>query len=329
MGPEATTLPFTLFSVTVDLPYTAPPGDTDGNLTILGGVEVGGIYDPTVQDFLGSAPFNVNVVSTPEPSTFAMMAAAMLAGIGFLLHKRRKPLAPNLGAIRKMNVRTVQSLSILLALAAVDAHANLLTNGSFDIPAAPAGSFTDYNPGDTGLTGWTIVGNPGTDVATFSTLTVFSGVSYVAEDGPNYLRLTGDGSNSDTEGVAQTIATNIGDSYTLTFWVGNVDDLPFDGVTSTVDVSANGTSLGAFTNMCTACTTTQSWQLFTTTFIATSNSTPLQFLNGDSANDNSNGLDNVSIVDNGPATSTPEPATFALALAGLAILSSCARRRKK
>ena len=42
VGPEATTLPFALFSVTVDLPYTVPPGDTNGNLTILGGVEIGG-----------------------------------------------------------------------------------------------------------------------------------------------------------------------------------------------------------------------------------------------------------------------------------------------
>ncbi len=81
---------FPLFSVTVDLPYNAPPGIQTGTLTILGGVEVGGTYDPTVQDFLGSAPFNVNVVSTPEPSTFAMMAPAILAGIGLLAHKRKK-----------------------------------------------------------------------------------------------------------------------------------------------------------------------------------------------------------------------------------------------
>jgi hypothetical protein len=80
---------FPLFSVTVDLPYDAPLGIQTGTLTILGGVEIGGAYDPTVQDFLGSAPFNVNV-STPEPSTFAMMMAGILAGIGLLLHQRQK-----------------------------------------------------------------------------------------------------------------------------------------------------------------------------------------------------------------------------------------------
>lgn len=191
-------------------------------------------------------------------------------------------------------------------------------------PPAPAGFGNVYNSGDTGLTGWTIVGNPGTNVLTLSTTAVFSGFSYVAEDGPNSLDLTGDGSNDPSEGVAQTIATNIGDSYSLTFWVGNLYNPGGpEGVTSTVDVSANGTSLGAFTNMCTACTTTQSWQLFTTSFIATSNSTALQFLNGDPLGDNSNGLDNVSVVDNGSAT-IPEPATFVLV--GLGLLGAGIRR---
>lgn len=80
---------FTLFSVTVELPYTAAPGIQTDTLTILGGADAGGIYDPTVQDFLGSVPFNVNVVS-PEPSTFAMMTPAILAGMGLVLHKRKK-----------------------------------------------------------------------------------------------------------------------------------------------------------------------------------------------------------------------------------------------
>ena len=73
MAAGTSTPSFPLFSVTVDLPYTDPLGIQTGTLTILGGVEIGGTYNPTVQDFLGSASFNVNV-STPEPSTFRMMA---------------------------------------------------------------------------------------------------------------------------------------------------------------------------------------------------------------------------------------------------------------
>jgi hypothetical protein len=42
----------------------------------------------------------VNVVVATELSTFAMMTPAMLAGIGFLLHKRRKLLAENFVALK-------------------------------------------------------------------------------------------------------------------------------------------------------------------------------------------------------------------------------------
>jgi len=97
-------------------------------------------------------------------------------------------------------------------------------------------------------------------------------------------------------------------------------------VTSTVDVFANGTSLGAFTNNCTTCTTTLSWTQFSLTFAATSTSTTLTFLNGDPANDNSNGLDNVSLLDNGPVTTaTPEPSS--IALLGMPLLGLAGWRR--
>jgi hypothetical protein len=150
---------------------------------------------------------------------------------------------------------------------------------------------------------------------------------FAAEDGSNWLDLTGDTANNDTEGVAQTVATNIGDNYALTFWVGNVfNPTGIYGTTSTVHVSANGTSLGAFVNSCTTCTTIQTWQSFTTTFKATSASTTLQFLNGDPSNDNDNGLDNVSLADLGPA-SVPEPSSPLLLVPALLGLAAYARRR--
>jgi hypothetical protein len=90
VAPASGTSLFPLFTVTVDLPYNAPLGIQMGTVTILGGVEVDNVYDPTTQDVLGSAPFTVNVVSTPEPSTFAMMTPAILVGIGLLSHKRRR-----------------------------------------------------------------------------------------------------------------------------------------------------------------------------------------------------------------------------------------------
>jgi len=209
---------------------------------------------------------------------------------------------------------------LIVALAGVDARAaSLITNGSFETTSTPvpAGGFNLYSPGQTGLTGWTIVGAPGTDIGVVSGTYTDLGISFPAEDGSNWVDLTGLVSNS-TEGVAQTLATKVGDSYTLTFWVGNVDSPSTGyGVTSTVDVSANATSLGAFTNSCTTCTKTQAWQMFTTMFTATSASTTLQFLNGDPPSDNTNGLDNLSLVDNGPAGVTPEPSSIVLLGSGL------------
>jgi hypothetical protein len=71
---------FALFNVLVDLPYTDPLGVKSGILTILGGIEGVNGYDPSVQDFLGSTTFSVNVGTVPEPSclTLILTGAALV-----------------------------------------------------------------------------------------------------------------------------------------------------------------------------------------------------------------------------------------------------------
>jgi hypothetical protein len=210
----------------------------------------------------------------------------------------------------------------VLVLAGSAAWADPITNGGFETTTPPvtAGTCSTYGPGSLAINGWTTVGP---QVAVCNTTFPQGGVLFVSEEGSNWLDLTGISSNSDLEGVQQSVATIAGDSYTLSFFIGNVNNtnaLGFNfGVTSTVDVFANGISIGSFTNSCVSCTTTQGWQPFSTTFVANSPSTTLFFRNADPSTDNDNGLDNVVLTDNGPSAvaAVPEPTTIVLGSAGL------------
>jgi hypothetical protein len=215
------------------------------------------------------------------------------------------------------NSLTVLAAAILTTCCSVPIQANLITNGSFESPVVPVGGFTDYASGSTAIPGWTVVGAAG-GVSIVSGTLIQGCCTFPAEDGVQYLDLTGDGTNS-FEGVEQTISTNPGTNYTLTFWVGNVDN-PGNGLgsTSTVNVNLgglNGTLLDSVTNSVPN-TTTQTWQMFTTSFTASGSTATIDFLNGDPGSDNTNGLDNVTV---NATSATPEPGTlsfFALAAAG-------------
>jgi hypothetical protein len=205
------------------------------------------------------------------------------------------------------------------------ASANLLANGSFEIPGLAAGAgFANFPVGTAGLTGWTIIGPAGTAVSIVSGSFTQNGVSFPAEDGVQWLDLTGDNSNS-TEGVSQLVATTIGDEYQLSFYIGNTTGGQIFGTTSTVDVLLDGSLAFANTNAM-ASPTTLIWLQYTHTFIASGATTTIGFQNADPSTDNSNGLDNVVLTDLGPAGPAPEPATLALLGLGLAGLGFSRRK---
>jgi hypothetical protein len=74
----------------------------------------------------------------------------------------------------------------------------------------------------------------------------------------------------------------------------------------------------------TANTTGLNWKQFTYSFTASSASTTIGFVNLDPGNDNSNGLDLVSL-EVGTASSVPEPAS--IGLVGLALAAVAFRKR--
>jgi hypothetical protein len=95
-------------------------------------------------------------------------------------------------------------------------------------------------------------------------------------------------------GVAQTIITTPSRSYTLSFFVGTVNNPGgIFGTTSSVSVLVDGNSVGTFTTPTTS-GTSQTWFPFSVNFTASGASTTLSFLNEDT--DANNGLDNITIA---------------------------------
>jgi hypothetical protein len=208
---------------------------------------------------------------------------------------------------------------LLLCAAGTTAHASsIIVNGSFELPpvANPIG-YDTYGTGSLAIPGWTVIGPPNTEVAIVKGSFTSPPFSFPAEDGAQWLDLTGATSNS-TEGVQQSVATSTFQKYILSFWIGNVSGGPF-GTTSTVEVDVNGFPAAVLPNG--SGTTTLTWQLFTLPIVAIGPSTTIAFKNLDPSTDNSNGLDNVSLE------AVPEPATLLLLGTGTAALRLVRRRK--
>ena len=195
-------------------------------------------------------------------------------------------------------------------IAAALAQANIITNGSFETNAL-AGTTALLGSGNTAsLPGWQVTGSCGGNCILILTSgytepqSGYGTITFQAQAGNQAIDITGS-SNSLTGGLSQAVTTTAGNSYTLSFYVGNMDD----GATSytlpsSVQLLINGTSQGVFSNDNN--TSHQvNWALQSVNFTASGASTTVAFVNATPVGDNYAGLDNVDLELN----PTPEPAS--------------------
>ena len=212
-------------------------------------------------------------------------------------------------------IRLLMATSAIYLGCVTHANANLLTNGSFEFGTlVNDGNATQtFSAGPTAITGWSAVGRQ------VSWIEAGNPFLLSAQDGSRFLDLTAYNTGAPFGGVTQSIATTIGNQYSLSFFLGSFTTR-WGGPPISILASAGSTSQ-TFTNS--AVTTSSTWTPFAMTFTATANTTAIT-LTG-SAGVEYIGLDNVDVEPAG-AVGAPEPATYILIACGLIALRFIAGR---
>ena len=235
----------------------------------------------------------------------------------------------------------MKKIIALAALAAISATAsastNLFTDGSFeDIVQAPGtwGIASQATlTADEGASGWKVSAAPGLS-GSVAGLEVRNDDVGVAEDANaqdhgNFIEL--DGNENDM--ISQTLATQAGKSYQITFWVADRPDqsssfLATSGgykftVAGTVYIPNVGNVVVSSGSQSATGTFGTTWVEETFDFTAVSSSSVFSIW----ATGKSDSLG--TSFDNFQAVAVPEPAPLGLFAAGLAVLGLAARRRRQ
>ena len=208
------------------------------------------------------------------------------------------------------------ALSLTLLGFATSAHANLITNGSFEEDSSLFVGGSDatmvLGVGSTVLSGWTVTGQ---QIAWIGPGHPWGSLD--ASDGDYFLDLTSY-SPGGSGGVAQTVVnTVVGQTYEFSFDLGS--SVTYGASTDIIaSVSAGSLSQQFFTTA----TSGNQWDTFSMTFTADSTTTALNLTGIGTAHTRYYiGLDNVVLK----AVSVPEPQT--ILLFGLSLLAFAARRK--
>ena len=210
-------------------------------------------------------------------------------------------------------------MAVVLCAASVtaSAEASPILNESFEdgsfVANAAQGTMT-LNVGSTAITNWTVVADA------LAWIESPNPWFLSAQDGDKFLDLTNFQAGAPFGGVTQTIATDVGASYDLLFYLGSYT-ARWGGPPVAITATA-----GSASQTCTVSSTStmSTWTLCTVPFVALSTSTAVTLVGA--AGVHYIGLDNVTVEQRPVAA--PEPGAMILFGAGLAGLISRARRRR-
>ena len=209
-----------------------------------------------------------------------------------------------------MTMRTMKTAFALVALAATypSFAATLITNGSFEF-GNTSGAFSTVSAGGTDITGWTIDSGSVDYISSY----------WAASDGARSIDIAG----SAVGALSQSFATTAGQSYVISFDLSSNPDLsgPRDLL-----VSIDGGAPSVFTHPGSTGKDAagMNWTAQSFSFLAGGPSTTITFTtNGTAQGVFGPALDNVAAI------AVPEPAAWALMLAGFGLVGGAMRRRQR
>ena len=219
-----------------------------------------------------------------------------------------------------MKFSTFLIAAAALALPASANAANLLTNGSFEAPNIGSSGFQTFLAGSTGIAGWTVtsgLGNAsnGVDIVHAG---IFGFVA-AADDGVQYLDLVAEGANG---GIKQSFVTTIGQIYNISFAYSHNSFGGLPSASAFFEIVGNSTLFPSITHS-SGNPNALDWQHFSGSFVASSSLSTLNFINTAGGGNAGILLDTVSV-----SGAVPEPAAWALMIAGFGLVGGAMRRRR-